>query len=192
MSRWTRFRDRLIQKVVDWLKEITGYNEPSVKPEDLEPVPEDKDPVEYAPNDTNADEIIWEQAPFDKFHWDFGGFHGEKAQAVPGCEIDGLCVGYNAMRYRWRKGGCEMLGAAGPDDASCLCCLFVLNSGVWRGGKFDWISTTRTTRSMNNIHGGYRGWSTDVFAHAEAYAFCIVSKNGRKRTNTIIQEGGLQ
>jgi hypothetical protein len=90
------------------------------------------------------------------------------------------------MSYSWKSGGCESIGAGGGGDYSqTMACLFIKESdGGWRGGKFDWISTSRTTRSFTNIHGGYHGWNAGRFKAAKECAFVIVSRSG-KRTNVI-------
>ena len=96
------------------------------------------------------------------------------------------------MSYSWSAGGCQDLGASSKEDAgNTLACLFVLVGGSWHGGKFDWISTSRTSRDFKNIigggdnPGGYNGWPKDSISKAEKYAFCIVSKDGQSRTNVI-------
>jgi hypothetical protein len=66
-----------------------------------------------------------------------------------------------------------------------VACLFCYSGGKWVGGKFDWVSTSRRTRDFKNIHEGYHGWSPTVFKNATAYAFVIVSKDGKSRSNVI-------
>ena len=128
-----------------------------------------------------------DEADFAQLQWAWGGFNGKNATPVPGCVIAALDVGKDKMTYKWKEGGCELLGAADRGDASCLACFFVQGAdGSWRGGKFDWISTSRTSRSFENIHGEYNGWPADAVKTARGYAFCIVSKDGRKRTNVIV------
>ena len=91
------------------------------------------------------------------------------------------------MSYKWASGGCELLGAADRDDASCIAALFVQGAdGAWYGGKFEWISTSRTSRSLGNIEGGYNGWPTDSIGKARGFAFVITSKDGRRRSNVIV------
>jgi hypothetical protein len=86
----------------------------------------------------------------------------------------------------WVKGGCEKLGASSSTDAACLACLFCKLDGRWRGGKFDWISTSRTTRGFENVRDGYGGWRKDAIEAAEAFAFVICSSDGKKRTNVAL------
>ena len=120
--------------------------------------------------------------------WAYGGFKGGSAKLVDGCRIGSLKVSSSGLSYKWERGGCEALGASGAGDYSqTLACLFCRISGKWRGGKFDWISTSRTTRSFENIQDGYNGWPKNAVEAADAYAFCIVSKDGKRRSNVIAQ-----
>jgi len=127
---------------------------------------------------------------FASLQWVYGGFNGAGALPVDGCEIAALKVSASGMAYKWAKGGCEMLGASSRSDAACLACLFVRDAkGAWRGGKFDWISTSRTTRGFENIADGYNGWPKNAVGTAAGFAFVIVSRNGRLRTNVILARG---
>ncbi len=128
----------------------------------------------------SADEV-----DFSTLDWCWGSFSGKSASPVSGVEIGSLKVSSSGMSYKWKSGGCEKLGASSATDASCLACLFCKLDGKWKGGKFDWISTSRTTRDFANISGGYNGWQKDAISKATEYAFVIVSKDGKKRTNVI-------
>ena len=131
-------------------------------------------------------------APFASLKWPWGGFDGSKAALSDKARIKALKVTASGLSYAWESGGCEDLGASSRTDASCLACLFCFDGSAWRGGKFDWISTSRTSRDLKNIESGYSGWDAAAFRSAKAHAFCIVSKDGRRRTNVIVQEGGLK
>lgn len=123
---------------------------------------------------------------FSSLDWCWGGVNGGKASLVEGCEIGSLKVTSGKMTYKWVSGGCERLGASSRTDADAtLACLFCHLDGKWRGGKFDWISTSRTSRDFKNISEGYCGWDAGAVGKAEKYAFVIVSKDGRRRTNLI-------
>ena len=63
--------------------------------------------------------------------------------------------------------------------------LFCEQDGKWVGGKFDWISTSRTTRDFANIRSGYNGWDPSAISKADRCAFVVVSKDGKRRTNVI-------
>ena len=133
-----------------------------------------------ATDDAGAEADAVEFAALD---WCWGGFDGSKAKRADGCEIGALKVTTIGLSYKWARGGCEALGAASATDAACLACLFVRVGGAWRGGKFDWISTSRNSRDFKNIREGYNGWRGDAIERAEAFAFVIISKDGRKRSN---------
>lgn len=128
------------------------------------------------------------QTPVDTFselQFVVGGFKGSNASWDGSAEITNLTVG-NGLTYQWVKGGCENLGASDRTDASkTIACLFCKVNNVWVGGKFDWISTSRTFRDFHNIQSGYKGWSKDMLDNATAYRFVIVSSDGRRRTNVI-------
>lgn len=125
---------------------------------------------------------------FESMQWCYGGFNGAKAAPVDGCEIADLKISSSGMTYQWKGGGCEQLGASSRSAADCIAALFVKGAdGQWRGGKFDWISTSRTSRSFENIHGEYHGWPSDSIEKAAAYAFVIVSKDGKRRSNVIVK-----
>lgn len=131
-----------------------------------------------------------------KLVYRFGGFNGGNAVETPDAQISSLRMSRNGLSYRWAKGGCEALGATSAGDCDhTLACAFYWSDaeGAWIGGKFDWISTSRTTRDFKNIHPGpdgkaYRGWRSDLFFAAPRRAFCIVSKDGKKRTNLLVTE----
>ena len=124
--------------------------------------------------------------PYSSLNWSMGGFRGAGALQHSGAVIGSLSVKSNGMSYRWVSGGCETIGATSKGDADhTLACMFYKDSsGKWQGGKFDWISTSRTTRDFKNIHGGYNGWNAAEFDAATEFAFVIVGTGGR-RTNVI-------
>lgn len=118
----------------------------------------------------------------------YGSFDGGKAAESPSARIRGLKVSASGMSYAWEKGGCEDLGASSKTDYSqTLACAFHWSDAenAWIGGKFDWISSSRTTRDWKNIRERYNGWDPDAFFGSSRVAFCIVSKDGRRRTNLI-------
>ena len=170
----------IAQEVTEAVAQIRAEQEPTQieQAKDPEPAPEVQEPAQAL----EADEV-----DFALLSWDYGGFKGGKAAIVAGCEIGSLKVSANGMSYKWEKGGCEQLGASSRTAADCIAALFVQGQdGQWRGGKFDWISTSRTSRSFENIKGEYHGWPSDSIEKAQGYAFVITSKDGKKRTNVIV------
>jgi len=116
----------------------------------------------------------------------YGGFKAKNPKEVSGCQIGSLKVSSDKMAYKWVAGGCEALGAKDRSDYSqTVACAFFWDGARWVGGKFDWISTSRTSRSFENIKAGYGGWDAKAFFAAKKHGFCIVSKDGKKRSNFI-------
>ena len=116
-------------------------------------------------------------------NWCWGGFNGSRATETDKARIKNLRVTSTGLSYEWETGGCEALGATSREDADhTLACLFLDD---WRGGKFDWISTSRRTRDLKNIKTGYNGWNKSAFDASRRVWFCICSNDGRKRTNLI-------
>ncbi|MBQ3812149.1 MAG: hypothetical protein II841_01125, partial [Bacteroidales bacterium] len=121
--------------------------------------------------------------PALSLNWCWGGFNGSKAKEVSDAQIDSLKITSSGMSYKWVKGGCEALGATSKTDSDhTLACLFLVDG---RGGKFDWISTSRTTRDFKNINNGYNGWNASAFKACKTFYFCICSADGKRRTNVI-------
>ena len=144
-------------------------------------------PTAPQPEEPTAPGATVDAVDYASLRWSMGGFNGSKAVLHDGVEIGGLNVGRDGMSYRWVRGGCEQLGAGSRGDASkTLACMFYRDkAGKWQGGKFDWISTSRTTRDFKNIHGGYNGWNAAAFDAATEFAFVIVGTGGR-RSNVIM------
>jgi hypothetical protein len=128
------------------------------------------------------------QTPVDTFtelNFVVGGFKVSSASWDGSAEITNLTVS-NGLTYQWVKGGCENLGASNRTDASkTIACLFCKVNNVWVGGKFDWISTSRTSRDFKNIKENYHGWDMSMIEEATAYRFVIISSDGKRRTNVI-------
>ena len=173
MSKWTRFRDRIAQKVLRWL----GFEPPAAP--DPEPAPAEQPAEQSAgtePGRQDSERLVFR----------FGGFRGEGAAEDPATQIAEVRITKDRLSYRWARGGCENFGAKSREDSgAALACAFFWSEKdkAWIGGKFDWISTSRTTRDWENLNGGYHGWDAKAFWAAPRRAFCIVSANGRKRTN---------
>lgn len=140
-----------------------------------------------APAPANDQQITQsaDEVDFSALDWCWGAFGGKNAKAVDGVQISSLKVSGDGMSYKWVSGGCEKLGASSREDAACIAALFCKIDGQWRGGKWEWISTSRTTRSLENIKEGYNGWDASAISKASEYAFVITSKDGKKRTNVI-------
>ncbi len=138
-----------------------------------------------AANDQQITQVV-DEMDFNLLDWCWGGANGEKAKLVDGVVIGSLKVSSNDMSYKWIAGGCEKLGAKDRSDAGeTICALFAHIDGRWRGGKFDWISTSRKSRSLENIKGGYGGWDPKALSATE-FALVICSQDGKRRSNVTV------
>lgn len=121
---------------------------------------------------------------FGSLNWSYGGINGSGASKTS-ATIKNLSISGRTLSYSW---GGTTLSSWGLSDsnAGAFACLFVKNkSGAWVGGKFDWISTSRTTRDLENVLHGYSGWSLANVPNPCQAAFVIVSSDRKKRTNVI-------
>lgn len=188
LKNWWREMKRAIK---DWIDEQNrladeaerAMDEPAPAPAVADAASEVTDNPPAVADTTPA---VADAVDFPLLRWCWGGFNGGKAVPAGGARITSLDVRSDGLSYRWASGGCELLGAASSTDASCIAALFVSIDGTWRGGKFDWISTSRRTRDFKNILEGYQGWDKAAIGKADAYAFLIVSADGRKRTNVLM------
>lgn len=148
------------------------------------------------PGDVDIDGDGPEMPPVDDvdygtLQWCYGGFRGEAAVRSDDVRIVLDSVSGGGLRYHYAAGDLRAIDSENShDNPNCIAALFVCGpDGVWKGGKFDWISSDRLFRDFANIKSGYHGWQTDAVATADAYAFCIVSNDGRWRTNVTVLEG---
>lgn len=116
--------------------------------------------------------------------WKYGGVDGSKAKEDPATQIRDLRISGDGLRYAWARGDLSNWGLS-KTDAGALACAFFWDGSRWVGGKFDWISTSRLTRDFKNIRDRYNGWDPDAFFAAKRRAFCIVSADGKRRTNLL-------
>lgn len=131
--------------------------------------------------DPDADAI-----DFACLSWKFGGVDGSKAK-LDSPRISGLTAGSKSLSYKWDK-GLSAWGLAN-DDASALACLFVeREDGSIVGGKFDWVSTSRSSRDLENVYDGYSGWTLDGVPNPCKCYFLVLSRDARKRSNILAAE----
>ena len=135
---------------------------------------------------------------FDLLDWTFGGLDGSdykwgSAGDVPvGPVIGDLKFSKDGLRFHYEN----ELSAWGldydeydGDNGGAIACLFVKDAdGRWVGGKFDWISTSRTTRSFTNVFDGYNGWDLSNVPQTTEAAFVIVSRDGKWRSNVAVAQ----
>ena len=115
--------------------------------------------------------------------WCYGGFDGSKAEVAEDAVLAGARLEGDTLAFSWALGGCEQLGATSKSDADhTVACLF-LEDGA--GGKFEWVSTSRTTRSVENVLEGYNGWPRTALDGGGKLWFCICGADGKRRTACV-------
>lgn len=134
--------------------------------------------------DTSADAIN-----YTALKWQYGGINAASSPLDTTARIANLSASSKSLSYSWQSGGCQALGASSDSDYSkTLCAAFFLQpDGSWVGGKFDWISTSRTDRELKHMIGPgyYSNWSQFDPSKSTAIAFVIISVKTGKRTNII-------
>lgn len=182
MSKIKRFIEK-VRKVISFIKSLDDIDwEPTVeKPEEVKPTPTEPEAVP-TPTQPPSNETL------DNFkcEWVYGGFNGSRATEDPSVQITDLKVYPEklSMTYEWVLQLGKLWGLE-YSEPGALSCLFYKKGGRWLGGKHDWISASRTSRDLKNIQSGYGGWNWAEFSHSREFAFCIASKDGKKRSNFI-------
>jgi hypothetical protein len=119
--------------------------------------------------------------------WKYGGFNGSNATLDPNVQISGLTNrGGKHLFYRWEK-GLSAWGMSHTDHTGAICAAFFEKDGEWIGGKFDWVSTSRSDRELKHVEY-YNNWGSSGIRlpWGGKVAFVVVSKDGRKRSNVLI------
>ena len=132
---------------------------------------------------SNGGAAAGDSVPFSSLRWSYGGVHASGA-SPSAVTISGLSCSKNGLSFHYVRN----LSAWGlsNSNAHALACLFVQKSdGSWVGGKFDWISSSRTTRDFKNINGGYNGWNLRGVPNPCKVAFVIVDGSCGRRSNVI-------
>ena len=125
-----------------------------------------------------------DEVAFSSLRFTYGNFNGSGA-GLSSPRISSLRFSSNALSYSWAGANLSSWGMS-ANQADAICCLFLQNSGgAWVGGKFDWISSSRTSRDLNHVRGGYGGWSLGGIPNPARAAFVIISADGRRRSNVI-------
>lgn len=119
-----------------------------------------------------------------KISWSYGGFNGSKAKVSEEAVLKGATLKGDTLTIEWAKGDCRNIGATSKSDAGhTVACLFLANG---KGGKFEWISSDRKTRSMKNIKEGYNKWPKTALDNGGRLWFCIAGvKDDQKTSNGL-------
>lgn len=152
-----------------------------------EPSEPDKPAPETPAPETPADPApAVDQVDYALLKWQYGGFNASGAK-LDSPRISGLSCNGRSVSYRWDVG---MSGwGLGNGDAGAVCAAFFLRDGQWIGGKFDWVSVSRTNRELKHVEY-YSNWGSSgiKLPWRGKVAFVVVSADGKRRSNVVIAE----
>ena len=124
-----------------------------------------------------------DEVSFGSLNWTYGGVNGSGA-THSGVTISGLSASGMSMSFNYVT-DLSAWGASHDDASKALACFFVKNNaGQWVGGKFDWISSSRTSRELDHLTN-YEGWTLRDIPNSTDAAFVIITPDGSKRSNII-------
>lgn len=140
-------------------------------------------PQDPAAPQSSAPSGVGDAVSFSALKWTFGGVNGSGA-VQSGVQISGLKLSANGFSFKYDRD----LSAWGMShtQASALACFFVQKStGEWVGGKFDWISSSRTFRDLNHCKTGYGGWNLSGVPNPANAAVVLMTSDGKRRSNVL-------
>lgn len=147
-----------------------------------EETPETPDPETPADPAPSVD-----QADFSALKWQYGGFNGAGAR-LDSPRLSNLRSTGSRLYYKWDVD--LSVWGLGHGDPGALCCAFFERpNGTWVGGKFDWVSTSRTDRELKHVEY-YSNWGSSgiKLPWRGRVAFVVVSADGRRRSNVLVAE----
>ncbi len=118
--------------------------------------------------------------------WQYGGVNASGAK-LDSPRLSGLSCNGRSVSYRWDVG---MAGwGLGNGDAGAICAVFFERDGKWIGGKFDWVSVSRSNRELKHVES-YSNWPSSgiKLPWRGRVAFVVVSADGRRRSNVLVAE----
>ena len=137
--------------------------------------------------DSGADDVsdvAPDQIAYGALSWRYGGIGGG-GYKPSGVSISGLRANKGGLSFKYNTN--LSAWGHGHGDINAYACMFVqTSSGSWVGGKFDWISSSRSSRDFNNVYSGYGGWNLDNVPNPCPIAFVILDANSKRRSNVIV------
>ena len=135
---------------------------------------------------TDKESLTVDAIPFGSLQWRWGGFSGSGAK-FDRVTLSGLSCNGKSVSYRFDVD----LSAWGLShgEAGAICAVFFERDGVFEGGKFDWVSSSRTSRGLKHVES-YSNWPSSgiKLPFRGRVAFVIFSADGRRRSNVVIAE----
>lgn len=187
---------KILQKLCRWLQKrlVAALDDLAAELPDTPDAPEAETTPESPPQSSETP-VAPEQtadptpapAPAPALVFSFGGVKASPKEDSS-CRISGLRMSRDGMSFHWDTGipGSWKRGDTGKGPM-VLACAFYWDAArsAWVGGKFDWIDESRSSRSFENIHDGYGGWDAAAFFAAARRAFCVMSADGKLRSNLL-------
>lgn len=138
-----------------------------------------------APGDgTQAAAVAPDQVDFGALRWTYGGVKGS-GHSPSGVTISSLRIGGSSLSFKYNT-NLSAWGYANGDIGGYACLFVQKTDGSWVGGKFDWISSSRSSRGLENVFGGYSGWNLNDVPNPCPAAFVIIDAHSKKRSNVIV------
>ncbi|MBQ2282403.1 MAG: hypothetical protein II332_06525 [Kiritimatiellae bacterium] len=130
-----------------------------------------------------------DQVPFSSLQWSYGGINGSGA-SHSGVNISGMsCSGPAdaSGNVAWKYDTDMSAWGCSYEELGGYFCFFIKEKdGVWRGGKLDWISSSRSSRNFHNINPNkYHGWTVSNSTSPTQVAMLILNKDCKRRSNVI-------
>lgn len=126
--------------------------------------------------------------PAPVLEYRFGGFSGGKAVEDPRCRIGFPKITKDKIAWKWESGiPSDWKRGSTSKGPMVISAAFYWDETArkWVGGKMDWCDEARTSRATEKIYGGYNGWKSEGWDKAKRRAFCVVSADGKWRSNLI-------
>ena len=130
--------------------------------------------------------VAVDQLDYALLRWQYGGVNASGAK-LDSPRLSGLSCNGRSVSYHWDVG---MSGwGLGNGDAGAICAVFFLRDGKWIGGKFDWVSVSRSNRELKHVES-YSNWPASgiTLPWRGRVAFVVVSADGKRRSNVLVTE----
>ena len=130
--------------------------------------------------------VAIDQLDYALLRWQYGGVNAGGAK-LDSPRLSGLACNGRAVSYRWDVG---MSGwGLSNGDAGAICAIFFERGGQWIGGKFDWVSVSRSNRELKHCES-YSNWGSSgiKLPWRGKVAFVVVSADGKRRSNVLVAE----
>jgi hypothetical protein len=127
-----------------------------------------------------------DQLDYAILRWQYGGVNASGAK-LDSPRLSSLSCNGRSVFYRWEVG---MNGwGLSNGDAGAICAIFFERDGKWIGGKFDWVSVSRSNRELKHVES-YSNWPSSgiKLPWRGRVAFVVVSADGRRRSNVLVAE----